>query len=274
MLSFAKLVYAGCDQVAVLNVKCFSSTLVYLIFSFLKQTFPSLPGTSYPIVWKDVRVDLDPPANWASAKVGDVVNVSMSHSGLTDEAYLNVYVRKACLDLFTVLNESSKDVRMVTGCPGIGKSVEVFSYAMWQAQTHKKRVLYVHGSRLNGIYVLFKDSVDSATARVSRMRPFVKEPLALQQFLLSTLQSDGVDLIVLDGALSWLIFEIYSVKKHFFFEKRKNTLKTTGFDQKRLLSKKAENDNELTIPGFNPLTPDNHHSKDAWVTKYAWALVL
>ena len=116
---------------------------------------------------------MDPPANWATVKIGDVVNVSLSHSGIADEAYLMLYVRKACIDLITFLNDSSVNVKMVTGCPGVGKSVEVFSYAIEVAQTHNKRVLYIHGTHVLGFYVLFKDSIDSATARVS-ISPFVK----------------------------------------------------------------------------------------------------
>ena len=84
------------------------------------------------IQWDATRVVLDAPVNWTVAKVGDVLNIPMSHSGLTDQAYIKVYVRKACLELLTFLSRSSETVKMVTGCPGVGKSVEVFSYAMEQ----------------------------------------------------------------------------------------------------------------------------------------------
>ena len=146
-----------------------------------------------------------------------MLNISMSHSGLTDKAYLNVYVRKACLDLVTFLNGSEK-VKMVTGCPGVGKSVEVFSYAMEHAQGQNKRVLYVHGSGADGISVLFKDDPTSNTAFVTKLKLLELEdesPRILHNFILTILREGRVDLIVLDGALSWLIRKVYFEMKNY-----------------------------------------------------------
>ena len=147
--------------------------------------------------------------NWTVAKVGDVLNIPMSHSGLTDNAYLKLYVRKACLDLFEFLNMPTANVKMVNGCPGVGKSVEVFSYAMDQAQLHRKRVLYVHGNIKNGFTILFKDDPDVSTARVGGQLNFISEPQELKQIVVTLLAEGSVDLIVLDGSLSWLILGIY-----------------------------------------------------------------
>ena len=153
--------------------------------------------------------------NWTAVNLGDVVTVPMSHSGLTDQPTLRLYIRRAGLDLFTFLNESTENVQIVHGCPGVGKSDEVFSYAMWQAQSHNKRVLYIHGGNVNGYSVIFKDDPSLATARVCRRQELVPEPKALRQFIHTVLCDGGVDLIVLDGALSWLIRKVYfEMKKH------------------------------------------------------------
>lgn len=154
----------------------------------------------------DERVTLSAPVNWAVAEVGDVISVPMSHSGLTDQPSLKLYIRRACLDLFTFLDKCLKNVKMVTGCPGVGKSVEVFSYAMGQTN---KRVLYIHGEEKNGFSILFKDDPNTSTSRVCYRPKFVSEPEALEQFISALLEDDGVDIIVLDGSLSWLIREVF-----------------------------------------------------------------
>jgi hypothetical protein len=139
----------------------------------------------------------------------------MSHSGLTDQPTLPLYIRRAGLDLFKFLNESTKNVQIIQGCPGVGKSVEVFSYAMWHAQTHNKRVLYIHSDDVNGYSIIFKADPFLSTARVCRGQEFVAEPKALRQLIQTVLYEGGVDLIVLDGALSWLIRKVYYEMKKY-----------------------------------------------------------
>jgi hypothetical protein len=99
----------------------------------------------------------------------------MAHSGLNDKPVQQLYVRRACLDLSKFLRDFPKNVLLVTGCPGVGKSIEVFSFALEQAQLHHKRVLYVHGDTESGISVIFKDEPTIATARLAR-QTFSPEP--------------------------------------------------------------------------------------------------
>ena len=93
--------------------------------------------------WGAERVVLAPnPVNWKSIKLCDVVTVPMEHSGLNGDdepSSQKLYVRRACLDLYKFLSESSENMLLVTGCPGVGKSVVVFSFALEQAQLRGKK---------------------------------------------------------------------------------------------------------------------------------------
>ena len=66
--------------------------------------------------WGAERVVLAPdPVNWESIKLGDVVTVPMGHSGLNDDepSSQKLYVRRACLDLYKFLSESSENMLLV-----------------------------------------------------------------------------------------------------------------------------------------------------------------
>ena len=142
-----------------------------------------LPGPE--LMWNAERLTLGPAVDWGSLKIGDVVAVPMAHSGLglKDEPVQQpLYVRRACLDLYKFLSEAPENMLLVTGSPGVGKSIEVLSFALEQAQLHHKRVLYVHGDLKSGISVIFKDEPTTATARLAR-QTFSPEPEALNRFI-------------------------------------------------------------------------------------------
>lgn len=161
--------------------------------------------------WEENRIDLGQAVNWTAVRLGDVVNVSaLYHSGLSRKTFQPMYIRQASLDLHAFLTSNTEYVRIVMGCPGIGKSVQVFSHAMWVGQTMNKRVLYIHALLRNGFAIIFKDDSSSPTARVSHIEEFVAEPIALKSLLLAALKEGRVDLIVLDGDLAWLIEAVYS----------------------------------------------------------------
>jgi hypothetical protein len=167
--------------------------------------------------WNAKSVTLDPLTfNWSTAIVGQVVSTPSSHSGLTADSHQKLYLRKPCLDLFQFLQRTDENIKQVTGCPGVGKSVEIFSYAMWQAHAHNKRVLYVHCDESEGYSVIFKHNPFSPKAKVCK-KSFSSEanPASLWEMINKILKADGVDIIVLDGALLWLIKEALKVmKKH------------------------------------------------------------
>lgn len=71
--------------------------------------------------------------DWESVTVGEVITVDLSHTGLSKLPVLKLYMREKCLDLLAALRKNKKQVFMVSGCPGVGKSVLIYSYAMWQA---------------------------------------------------------------------------------------------------------------------------------------------
>lgn len=160
------------------------------------------------LLWETKRVALGAPVNWSSVAVGDVVTVPMAHTGLKFDLLQKLYVRQACIDLFKFLSETPKNMLLVTGCPGVGKSIEVFSFALEQAQLRNKRVLYIHGDIKSGISVIYMDDPAVATARVAK-QIFSEEPEALNAFIDVELREGLVDLVVLDGALSWLILRLF-----------------------------------------------------------------
>ena len=74
-----------------------------------------------------------------------VVTINLAGSGLSEGPdIINLYLRAACMNLWNFLLAACTDVSIVVGCPGVGKSVEVYAYAMWQAKAVQKRVIYVH----------------------------------------------------------------------------------------------------------------------------------
>ena len=90
------------------------------------------------ISWNKKRVNLGkltlyrPPVDWSSVKVGDVIKVDLSNTGLTaaEDPILSLYIRDMCLQLYCALRDNRKQVMMIAGCPGVGKSVGVYSYAV------------------------------------------------------------------------------------------------------------------------------------------------
>jgi len=160
------------------------------------------------LLWETKRVALGAPVNWSSLAVGDVATIPMAHTGLKFDLLQKLYVRQACIDLFKFLSETPENMLLVTGCPGVGKSIEVFSFALEQAQLRNKRVLYIHGDIKSGCSVIYMDDPAVATARVAN-QIFSEEPEALNAFIDGMLREGLVDLVVLDGALSWLILRLF-----------------------------------------------------------------
>ena len=161
------------------------------------------------IVWGDHSVSIQNKVNWSQVKVNDVIDVDLSHSGLTvkHESNVKLYIREACMALATFLKDKAYKVRMITGCPGVGKSVEVFSCTWWMAK--KLRLIYVHGDLKDGIHVIFKKSKASAEVEVGHIRRLSPEPNSLLNFIENLIMNKAVDLIVLDGAIPWLIQQVY-----------------------------------------------------------------
>ena len=119
-------------------------------------------------------------------------------------------MRKMCIDLLEELKTNGMQVLMVSGCPGVGKSVEVYSYAMWQARKCRKRVLYIHSNISRGLFVIFKDDADELTSHVCQI-PRGTDSIKLLPYIKKLLDDGKVDLIVLDGAHMLLIREMYII---------------------------------------------------------------
>lgn len=114
-----------------------------------------------------------------------------------------------CIKLYTFLEKEVEQVKMICGCPGVGKSVEVYSYAMWLAVTKRKRVIYMHGDEVGGISIVFK--YESILSKVKTSQITLTRTAVLLSFLVSLLGGGTVDLIVLDGSIATLFREVYLV---------------------------------------------------------------
>ena len=174
--------------------------------NFLAIVF-AITGPGNTIVWSQ-NVTLGPQEDLSKLKVNSIVAVNFSGSGLA-AAYsglVTLHVRAACVDLWKHLAETDERVSFVTGPPGIGKSIEVYGYALWEAHTHHKRVLYIHGGRTRYSIVL-------ASAGTNNMRfggaNIDKEPQFLLDSIITFLERREVDIVVLDGRVSWLILSVF-----------------------------------------------------------------
>ena len=115
------------------------------------------------------------------------------------------------MDLWRFLEETKGRVSFITGCPGVGKSMEVYAYAMYEATERKKRVLYIHGNKIQHHYLFTSGGVEDARIGIS----VAEQDTALYRFVYNQLVEQKVDMIVLDGALEWLIERVYFNLKKF-----------------------------------------------------------
>ena len=137
---------------------------------------------------------------------GDVIPINLTGNGLSvGRDIIDLYLRTACIDLWNYLSAARTDVSIVVGCPGVGKSVEVYAYAMWQAKAVQKRVIYVH-SHGDGFSIV---STSGNNMHVGRVKKFVDQPDVLLDFIDEALNRQDVDMIVLDGQLEWLIKSVF-----------------------------------------------------------------
>ena len=148
-------------------------------------------------------------------KVGGNFTVDFKGSGLPiqDDGLVQLYIRKASVDLWRLLEETKRRVPFITGCPGVGKSMEVYAYAMYEATERKKRVLYIHGNKSKHHYLFTSGGVEDARIGISDR--IVEQDTALYRFVYNQLVEQKVDMIVLDGALEWLIGKVFFKLKKF-----------------------------------------------------------
>ena len=167
------------------------------------------------------RHDLGIGVCWESACLSQVIEINTSHTGFYEEAtVLKLYIRQMCMDLHAKLKEITHgtshetsgeipdQILMVQGCQGVGKSVEVYSFAMSWARRYKKRFLYIHFDQVNGLSIIFKDDANDTTSKVRHIRES-GDPKELLPFITDLAKECKVDLIVLDGGLSSLIQAVY-----------------------------------------------------------------
>ena len=179
------------------------------MFSNLHPMSTFVTRLSEIIIWGPIEA-LAPLPDLGKQPVGTTLLLDLKGSDLSD-APINFYVRQACVKLWEDISKEDSDVSFVSGAPGVGKSVEVYAYAMREASFHGKRVIYVHSHN------------DVAANLVSANRDGAKfccmdlksNPGQLWPFIISALEQKSVDLIVLDGQLSELIKDVFAVLKKY-----------------------------------------------------------
>jgi len=161
-------------------------------------------------MWNNERQSLVSCNSLSAALVGTVVEIDLSHSGLaTENSVLNYYVREESVRLWEFLETSEDRALAVFGTPGVGKSVEVFYYAMYVAREKSQRVLYIHSENNNvNTNIVFIDDASTDSYRHAKEH-YCKRPKHLFNFILSQMKAGTVDMIILDGELSWLINEVH-----------------------------------------------------------------
>ena len=169
------------------------------------------PGKT--IVWGQ-NATLGPQEDLSELKVNATVAVNFTGSGLTERSpILTLHVRAACVDLWKYLADAEKTVSFVTGPPGIGKSIDVYAYALWEAQAHLKRVLYIHCDAAGYFIVLARAGPDNM--RVGSVKGLDNEPQFLLDYIVTLLEQREIDIVVLDGRLSWLIESVFACLREF-----------------------------------------------------------
>ena len=165
------------------------------------------------IVWRQ-NATLGPQEDLSKLKVNDTVAVNFAGSGLTERSdLLTLYVRAASVDLWKYLAGAETKVSFVSGPPGIGKSTDVYAYALWEAQARSKRVLYIHGDNDGYSIVLARAGPD--TMRFGSVEKLQDEPMFLLDYIVTLLKQREVDIVILDGQLSWLIKFVFARLRRF-----------------------------------------------------------
>ena len=166
-------------------------------------------GPGKTIVWRQ-NTTLGPQDDLSNLKVNDTVVVNFTGSGLTPErsSILTLHVRAACVNLWKYLADAEKMVSFVTGPPGIGLSIDVYAYALWEAHAHLKRVLYIHGGDAGYSIVLARAGPDNM--RIGSVIGLENEPYFLLDYVMTLLEQREIDVIVLDGQLSQLFESVFA----------------------------------------------------------------
>ncbi len=122
----------------------------------------------------------------------------MKYSGLSESESITIYKREEAIRLWNELNNlevkvspAKKDLLFVAGCPGIGKSTEVYGWAVMQAKL--KSVLWVHYS-LAGVFCarLFPEN---GCVKVKHFSINSRDLNALE----SAVEQFFSDIVILDG---------------------------------------------------------------------------
>ncbi len=122
------------------------------------------------IAWNCSREIFSDKIALTNNRKGKVVRVDLSHSGLSKMPIMTFFVREESVTLWNFLEARKKQVLVVEGAPGVGKSVEVFHHTMWRAMARQERVLYIHSVNTigGGAHIVFKDDAASNSYRHSQ----------------------------------------------------------------------------------------------------------
>jgi hypothetical protein len=181
--------------------------------------------------------------------IGQSLALNIEESGLTTGP-MQFFVRQACVDLWNFLDGDSR-FQFVNGPPGVGKSVEVYSYAINSALCKSKKLFYIRSSPTS-VIVIYKPGAQGDMFRLGRFNLFnVDTAISWVQEVIS-----NIDELVVDGTESDFITRLIPI----VFEEAKVKLIVCTSFQAVDLSSEAESalaPDYFTMPSWTLLELQN-----------------
>eukprot|EP01041_Mallomonas_annulata_P008270 gene8270-17018_t len=159
----------------------------YIDVSKFLSTF-NTDEISFPTVSLDL-IDLDTS-----------IELSMGRSGLVTNGTLVYHIREECKTLWQFLSQKVLVTKLVQGPPGVGKSVECYTFAIDYAMKMNKKLLYIH-SNDDSYHIVIKKNNESGSMQWKHIR---NENIRID-FLVKWItyivenERNGMDMVVVDG---------------------------------------------------------------------------
>eukprot|EP01041_Mallomonas_annulata_P005540 gene5540-11161_t len=135
-----------------------------------------------------------------SCDVDKSINLSIAMSGLST-TNIQFHVRQECINLWSFLDDGVDKVKFVRGPPGVGKSIEVYLYAMYQSKSKGTRLLYIHSDE-EQYSIVFRENIESNEIKWTNIKKKV-DPRNLQYENLA----DWFDLVIANNQIDFPVID-------------------------------------------------------------------
>eukprot|EP01041_Mallomonas_annulata_P009507 gene9507-19756_t len=172
-----------------------------------KIVFPVVdPSDLYDVVFGSnfSAEDLPPLSTFPSLtdhKLNTSISMSIEKSGLSI-CPITFHIRAECHRLWSFLDDNVDEVKFVQGPPGVGKSIEVYMYAMHNSIKLNRTLLYIH-SDIKNYHIIYRHEIQAGTISYKRIRKDVNTDNSMYKHLANWLRpilnSETIDLLVVDG---------------------------------------------------------------------------